>query len=151
VIAAGLTDEMAVATDEIFGPILPLIPFRTLDEAIAYINARPKPLALYFFGADGPGRHQVIERTSSGNVTINDTLLQCPQVDLPFGGVGASGMGAYHAHEGFKTLSHAKGVFEQATPNLTDIIRPPIGRLFDRLLNFLLRQMHGTRHALTAF
>jgi coniferyl-aldehyde dehydrogenase len=139
VIVTDVTEDMAVATDEIFGPILPLIPYGTLDDAIAYINARPRPLALYFFGPDGPGRRQVIRHTTSGNVAINDTLLHYAQDDLPFGGNGASGMGAYHGREGFKTLSHAKGVFKQAKLNFADSIRPPFGRLFDRVLNHLLR------------
>ena len=133
------TDEMKVLQDEIFGPILPVVPYRALEDAVAYVNARPRPLALYYFGPDGPGRRMVLERTTSGNVTINDTMLHYAQEDLPFGGVGMSGMGAYHAREGFKSMSHAKGVFEQARFNLTNLLRPPYTRVFDFLLRWNLR------------
>jgi coniferyl-aldehyde dehydrogenase len=103
------------------------------------VNARPRPLALYFFGPDGPGRKLVLARTTSGGVTINDTILHYAQEDLPFGGVGMSGMGAYHAFEGFKTMSHAKGVFEQGRVNFIDLFRPPYGKVFDLLLRWTLR------------
>jgi len=138
-IVTGVTDEMAVAREEIFGPILPVLPYRTIDDAIAYINARPRPLALYFFGPDGPARRRVLERTTSGGVSINDTLLHYAQDDIPFGGVGASGIGAYHGHEGFKSMSHAKGVFEQARFNVIDLLRPPFGTWFNRAMDYLFR------------
>jgi coniferyl-aldehyde dehydrogenase len=134
-----VTDEMGVMQEEIFGPILPVVPYRTLEEAVAYVNARPRPLALYFFGPDGPGRRLVLERTTSGGVTIDDTLLHFAQDDLPFGGVGASGIGAYHGPEGFKAMSHAKGVFTQAGLNGTDLVRPPYGKLFDYVARYFLR------------
>lgn len=133
------TDEMEVMKEEIFGPILPIVPYRSLAQAVAYVNARPRPLALYFFGPNGPGRRLVLERTTSGGVAINDTLLQFGQDDLPFGGVGASGMGAYHGPEGFRTMSHAKAVFTQAALNGTDLVRPPFGRLFERVADYFLR------------
>jgi coniferyl-aldehyde dehydrogenase len=82
---------------------------------------------------------QILDRTTSGNATINDTLLHYVQDDLPFGGVGPSGMGAYHGEEGFRSLSHAKGVFTQARWNFTGVMRAPFGRLTDLVLNFLLR------------
>jgi coniferyl-aldehyde dehydrogenase len=134
-----VSDEMSVMREEIFGPILPVVPYRTLEEAVAYVNARPRPLALYFFGPEGAGRRLVLHRTISGGVSINETLLHYAQDDIPFGGVGASGMGAYHGPEGFRRFSHAKGIFEQSRLNLADIIRPPYGALFERLVNFLLR------------
>jgi coniferyl-aldehyde dehydrogenase len=135
----GVTDAMEVMHEEIFGPILPIVTYRELDEAIAYVNARPRPLALYVFGPDGPGRQRVLERTTSGNITVNDTLMHYVQDDLPFGGVGASGMGAYHGPEGFKTLSHAKGIYTQARFNVAEGVRPPFGRIFDVLSWFTLR------------
>ena len=135
----GVTDEMNVMHEEIFGPILPVVAYRELDDAIAYVNARPRPLALYVFGADGPGRRSVLEHTTSGNVVVNDTLFHYVQDDLPFGGVGASGMGDYHGPEGFKTLSHAKGIYTQARFNVAEGIRPPFGRIFDILSFFTLR------------
>jgi coniferyl-aldehyde dehydrogenase len=133
------TDAMSVVREEIFGPILPVIPYNKLEDAIAYVNERPRPLALYFFGPDGPGRRLVLERTTSGGVAINETMMHYAQDALPFGGVGPSGMGAYHGREGFRTLSHAKGVFAQAGMNSTDAVRPPFGRLFEGVVRFLLR------------
>ena len=138
-VVLNVTDEMNLMRDEIFGPILPIVPYRDLENAIAYVNSRPRPLALYFFGPNGPGRRLVLERTTSGGVSINETNLHYAQEDIPFGGIGPSGMGAYHGYEGFKTLSHAKGIFEQARFNFTDAIRPPFGRLFERVIGFLTR------------
>jgi coniferyl-aldehyde dehydrogenase len=134
-----VTDEMAVMQEEIFGPILPVVTYDRLDDAIAYVNARPRPLALYFFGNDSETQRRVLERTTSGGVLVNDTILHYAQDDLPFGGIGPSGMGAYHGFEGFKTMSHAKAVFKQARFNLVDLFRPPFGRVFDFLLNIQLR------------
>lgn len=134
-----VTDEMAVIQEEIFGPILPIVTYERLDDAIAYVNARPRPLALYFFGNDAESQRRVLERTTSGGVLVNDTILHYAQDDLPFGGIGQSGMGAYHGAEGFKTMSHAKAVFKQARFNLVDLVRPPYGKTFDFLVNFMLR------------
>jgi coniferyl-aldehyde dehydrogenase len=134
-----VTDEMKVMQEEIFGPILPVVTYDGLDEAIAYVNARPRPLTLYFFGTDSGSQRLVLERTTSGGVMINDTILQYAQDDLPFGGIGPSGMGTYHGFEGFKTLSHAKAVFTQARFNLADLFRPPFGRIYDFLLGRTLR------------
>lgn len=134
-----VTDEMSVMKDEIFGPILPIVPYGALEDAVAYVNARPRPLALYFFGPDGPGRRLVLDRTTSGNVVINDTILHYAQDDLPFGGVGMSGMGAYHGPEGFKTMSHAKGVYQQPRFNVAEGVRPPFGKFFNFLAYFFMR------------
>lgn len=133
------TPEMSISQAEIFGPILPVVPYRDLDGAMAYVNERPRPLALYLFARDRQTQRLVLERTTSGNVTLNDTLLHFAQDDLPFGGIGASGMGAYHGKEGFRALSHAKGVFEPASLNSARLLRPPYGRLADFLLHYLLR------------
>jgi len=138
-IVLGVTDNMRIAQEEIFGPILPIFPYRSIDEAITFVNARPRPLALYYFGDDNGDRRQVLSRTTSGNVTINGTFSHIAQDDLPFGGVGESGMGAYHGIEGFRTLSHAKGIFEQGRWNSMDLLRAPFGRLADTVLNFFLR------------
>jgi coniferyl-aldehyde dehydrogenase len=133
------TRDMAILRDEIFGPILPIIPYKDMDGAIAYVNAHPRPLALYVFAQDKGVVGQVLARTTSGNVTVNDTLLHYALDDLPFGGVGPSGMGAYHGEEGFKTFSHAKGVFEQAKWNGGGLVRAPFGRIADIVLAYLLR------------
>lgn len=127
----GASDESAVMREEIFGPILPVRTYRTIDEAIAYINGRPRPLALYYFGSDGADRETVLKCTTSGNVGINNTMIHVAQDDLPFGGIGPSGMGAYHGIEGFRAMSHAKGVFVQRRWNLPALLRPPFGRLVD--------------------
>ncbi|HWM30976.1 MAG TPA: coniferyl aldehyde dehydrogenase [Methyloceanibacter sp.] len=134
-----VTDEMAVMKEEIFGPILPVVTYDGLDDAIAYVNAHPRPLALYFFGNDAESQRRVLERTTSGGVLINDTILHYVQDDLPFGGIGPSGMGTYHGFEGFKTMSHARAVFHQGRFNLADLFRPPFGKAFDFLLNIQLR------------
>jgi coniferyl-aldehyde dehydrogenase len=133
------TPDMKIMNEEIFGPILPIVGYREINDAIAYVNARPRPLALYIF-SDRPDRvAQVLARTTSGNVTVNDTLLHYVVDDLPFGGVGASGIGAYHGEEGFKSLSHAKGVFKQARWNFASLVRAPFGRMTDMLLKYMLR------------
>lgn len=138
-VVLGATDGMGVLTEELFGPVLPIVPYRDIDEAIARINAAPRPLALYYFGGNGEDRRKVLERTTSGNVTINDTLLHYAQEDLPFGGVGASGMGAYHGVEGFKSLSHAKGIFEQSRWNFSAALRPPFGWISNFVAQYLTR------------
>jgi coniferyl-aldehyde dehydrogenase len=138
-VITGVTDDMRVMQEEIFGPLLPVVAYRDIDEAIAYVNARPRPLALYFFGGTGPNRHKVISLTISGDVTINNTLMHYAQDSLPFGGVGSSGFGAYHGVDGFKTLSHAKGVFDQGKWSLNGLLRPPYGRFANAILKLLLR------------
>jgi coniferyl-aldehyde dehydrogenase len=100
------------------------------------VSARPRPLALYYFGDDDADRRKVLDRTTSGNVTINSTIMHVAQDDLPFGGVGASGMGKYHGVEGFRTLSHAKGIFEQGHWNFIELLRAPFGSRADTLLKF---------------
>jgi len=139
VLLLDVTDDMHAMKEEIFGPILPIVPYSELQDAVGYVNARPRPLALYFFGSNGPGRRLVLERTTSGGVTINDTMMHAVQEELPFGGVGMSGMGAYHGPEGFKAMSHTKSVYEQPRFNLVEYFRPPFGKLFDLLAYFMLR------------
>ncbi|MHC1479389.1 coniferyl aldehyde dehydrogenase [Frateuria aurantia] len=136
------SDDAALMQDEIFGPILPVRTYRHMHEAIAYINARPRPLALYYFGPDTPDSRALLARTTSGNVGVNHTLLHVAQDDLPFGGIGPSGMGAYHGIEGFRAMSHAKGIFVQRRLNLPRLLRPPFGRLAEVALRSLL----GPRH-----
>jgi acyl-CoA reductase-like NAD-dependent aldehyde dehydrogenase len=132
-------EAMQVMQEEIFGPILPIVPYRTLDEAIAYVNARPNPLALYYFDRDGGRIDRVLDQTLSGGVTINDTLLHIAQDDLPFGGVGESGKGHYHGFEGFETFSKKKAVFLQSRLNGMSLFNPPYGALFERCMKFFIR------------
>ena len=138
-IVLGATNDMRIMREEIFGPVLPILTYREIDEVIAYINARPRPLALYYFGDNSEGRRKILARTTSGNVTINGTLTHYAQDDLPFGGIGPSGMGAYHGIEGFRTLSHAKGVFDQGRWNASNLLRAPFGHVADRILGLMLR------------
>ena len=132
-----VSDEMTVMQDEIFGPILPIVPYKTLDQAFAYINQRPRPLALYYFGYDKAEQRRVLEETHSGGVCLNDTLLHVAQDDLPFGGIGPSGMGHYHGHEGFLTFSKAKGVLIKQRLNAARLIYPPYGKSIQKLIQKL--------------
>jgi len=134
----GTSDESAVMREEIFGPILPVRTYRTIDEVIDYVNARPRPLALYVFGPDDADRASILASTTSGNVGFNNTLLHVAQDDLPFGGIGPSGMGSYHGVEGFRSMSHAKGVFVQGWWNLPKLLTAPFGKLADATLAALL-------------
>ncbi len=135
----GVDASMAVMREEIFGPVLPVVPYRALDEAIAYVNARPRPLALYVFEHDGAAVDRVIALTVSGGVAVNETIVHIAQDDLPFGGVGESGMGRYHGREGFDTFSQRKSVFRQSRLNGLKLFRAPYGRRFESLLRLLLR------------
>ena len=134
----GVTEEMAVMQEEIFGPVLPVLPVDSLDEAIAYVNAHPRPLALYYFDRSRRRGEEVVERTHSGGVCINDVMLHITQESLPFGGVGPSGMGAYHGLDGFRTFSHEKSVFVQSRVNAVRLLSPPYGALADRLLKLFI-------------
>lgn len=116
-------DELKVMQDEIFGPLLPFKTYTDIREVVAYINARPRPLGLYWFGTSSDEQDFVLSRTTSGGVTINDVIKHVGVESLPFGGVGPSGMGAYHGRDGFRTFSHAKAVFRPAEG--PDLMRPP--------------------------
>ncbi|MAV27176.1 MAG: coniferyl aldehyde dehydrogenase [Gammaproteobacteria bacterium] len=121
------TDDMAVMQDEIFGPLLPVKTYDHVGETIDYVNDHDRPLGLYYFGADGSEKEQVLSHTTSGGVTVNDVIMHIAHEDLPFGGVGPSGMGAYHGFDGFKTFSHAKAVYEQSSlvSRLAKTMQPP--------------------------
>ncbi|MCQ4327161.1 coniferyl-aldehyde dehydrogenase [Stutzerimonas stutzeri] len=129
-----VTDEMKLMQEEIFGPLLPVVPYRRLDDALAYVNERPRPLALYYFGYDKGEQRRVLHETHSGGVCLNDTLLHVAQDDMPFGGIGPSGMGHYHGHEGFLAFSKAKGVLIKSRFNAARLIYPPYGTAIQRLI-----------------
>jgi len=139
VLVYGAAADSTLLNEEIFGPILPVLPYDTLDEAIAYINARPRPLALYWFGTDPAARDAVLARTVSGGVTINDTLMHIAHESLPFGGVGESGWGSYHGEAGFLRLSQQKPVLLQSKWARGDWLYPPYGKRFDQLMGLLKR------------
>ena len=113
--------------DEIFGPILPVKQYKDIDETLAYVNDRDRPLGLYYFGEDSAEEKKVLTHTTSGGVTVNDVIMHVAMEDLPFGGVGPSGMGSYHGHDGFKNFSHAKSIFSQSktVSKLASAMRPP--------------------------
>lgn len=125
--------------EEIFGPVLPIVGYDTLDDALDWINSHPHPLALYIFAEDRREQGAVLDRTQSGGVTINATLLHIAQDGLPFGGVGASGMGAYHGRAGFERFTHARAIFRTGFFNAANWLAPPYGRRAKRLLRFLMR------------
>jgi coniferyl-aldehyde dehydrogenase len=138
-VVLNVTDEMDIMREEIFGPVLPVMTYENMDDAIEYINTHPRPLALYYFGGDNLNRQKVMTRTISGNLTINTTILHYAIEDLPFGGIGPSGMGSYHGIEGFRTMSHAKGTLEFRKWNMSSVLRAPFGPLADFILKALLR------------
>ena len=124
------TDDMQVMQEEIFGPVLPIRTYDSVDDTIREINARPRPLALYYFGDDNSESEALLNHTHSGGVTINDVIFHFAMDDLPFGGVGPSGMGAYHGHRGFVEFSHEKAIYRQISAELLSILRPPYGAAF---------------------
>jgi coniferyl-aldehyde dehydrogenase len=134
-----VNDNMRVMNEEIFGPILPIVPYDTVADALAYVNRRDRPLALYWFGSDAAVRDQVLAGTIAGGVSINDTLLHIAQEELPFGGVGPSGQGHYHGEFGFRQFSKEKPVFMQSRFSGGGIIRPPYKPSIHRVLNWLSR------------
>jgi coniferyl-aldehyde dehydrogenase len=129
-------EDSAVMQEEIFGPVMPIKSYDSLDETMDYVNSHERPLGLYYFGTDQQETDQVLGNTTSGGVTLNDVVMHVAQEDLPFGGVGPSGMGSYHGEDGFRTFSHAKAVFKQATFNPAEKLglRPPYGEKIMGLL-----------------
>jgi coniferyl-aldehyde dehydrogenase len=124
------TDDMRVLEEEIFGPLLPIKTYKDFNETIDYVNSKPRPLAVYYFGRDSTEERNVLDRTTSGGVCLNDVIMHIMQEDLPFGGVGPAGMGAYHGYDGFKTFSHAKGIYKQSKLDIAGLggMRPPYGK-----------------------
>jgi aldehyde dehydrogenase (NAD+) len=130
--------DAPVMAEEIFGPLLPVIPVEDVDDAIGFVNERPRPLALYLFSRSDTVRDRVVASTTSGGVGVNATVLQTAVPDLPFGGVGASGMGAYHGRAGFETFSHRKAVLAKSTRVDPRLAYPPYTRRKERWLRRLL-------------
>ncbi|MEE4200492.1 coniferyl aldehyde dehydrogenase [Erythrobacter sp.] len=125
-----VNDEMEAMQEEIFGPVLPVKTYRAIDEAVDYVNENDRPLGLYYFGEDTDEQDRVLNRTISGGVTTNDVIFHVSMDDLPFGGVGPSGMGSYHAIEGFKEFSHARSVYHQPKIDIAKLggFKPPYGK-----------------------
>ncbi|GMG88406.1 coniferyl aldehyde dehydrogenase [Biformimicrobium ophioploci] len=135
------TDDMLVMQEEIFGPLMPVRTYKHLDAAIEYINSKPRPLGLYYFGNSNTEERDILDKTVSGGVTINDVLMHVAQEDLPFGGVGPSGMGAYHGFEGFKTFSHAKSIYTQTRMDVAAMtgMSPPFNEKTEKTIQQMLK------------
>jgi len=139
-ILMGVTDDMEVMQHEIFGPLLPIKTYQTLDDAIATINAGERPLALYLFTNDHEVQETVLARTMSGGVSINDCAMHVAQHDMPFGGIGNSGMGQYHGYEGFAEFSKLRPVFQQAARPLgASFLYPPYGKAIETMYKILIK------------
>jgi coniferyl-aldehyde dehydrogenase len=136
-VIVGATPEMTVMQEEIFGPLLPVVGYKDAAEPVASINARDRPLALYWFGRDDAARDEVLARTVSGGVTVNDCLFHFTQINQPMGGIGASGSGAYHGEWGFRTFSKLKPVFYRSPFNRLADLYPPYGAKIARLEKML--------------
>ena len=140
-ILRNVTDEMAAMQEEIFGPVLPVKTYKAIDEAIDYVNAHDRPLGLYYFGDDSGEREKVLTRTISGGVTVNDVVFHVSMEDLPFGGVGPSGMGSYHGVEGFREFSHARSVYTQPKIDVAKLggFKPPYGSATAKAIKTMMK------------
>jgi coniferyl-aldehyde dehydrogenase len=133
------SDEMRIMQEEIFGPLLPVLTYRDLDEVVAYVNSKDRPLGFYVFTHDPKAEEKLLYGTISGGVTVNNCMLHVAQHDLPFGGVGASGMGHYHGYEGFLEFSKLRPVFTQPKLSALETLYPPYTRRHSRVFDLLLR------------
>ncbi|MXR69841.1 aldehyde dehydrogenase family protein [Shewanella sp. JBTF-M18] len=130
----GVNEQMKVMQEEIFGPLLPIVEYDSLESAIDYVNDRPRPLALYIMSFDAGTQQRLLEHTHSGGVCINETVFHVAADDAPFGGIGPSGMGHYHGKEGFLTMSHAKTILSRGRLNTGKLVHPPYGKAIQQLL-----------------
>ena len=135
------TPDMKIMQEEIFGPLLPILESESLNESLEYISKRDRPLALYWFGKNKNKLNRVLKESISGGVTINDATWHVIQEDIPFGGVGHSGMGAYHGEVGFRTFSHMKGVFFQSKFSQGSKLHPPYGPMASKMINLMKKIM----------
>jgi coniferyl-aldehyde dehydrogenase len=140
-ILRNVNDEMQAMQEEIFGPVLPVKTYKQIDEAIDYVNKNDRPLGLYYFGEDKGEQEQVLTRTISGGVTTNDVIFHISMEDLPFGGVGPSGMGSYHAIEGFREFSHARAVYHQPKIDIAKLggFKPPYGKATEKAVKTMMK------------
>jgi len=135
-------EDLKLLQEEIFGPLLPIRTYREFSETVDYINSRPRPLAAYYFGDDAEEQNSVETRTTSGGMCINDVIMHISQEDLPFGGVGPSGMGSYHGIEGFRTFSHAKSIYRQTGMNIGKLsgMLPPYGKTTEKSIRMQIKK-----------
>lgn len=134
--------DLKLLEEELFGPLLPILTYSNFEETIDYINSKPRPLAAYYFGEDKGEEAALTARTTSGGMTINDVVMHVAQEDLPFGGVGPSGMGAYHGQKGFQTFSHAKSIYTQAKFDVAKLggLKPPFGKSTESTIKMQLKK-----------
>jgi coniferyl-aldehyde dehydrogenase len=130
---------MRIMREEIFGPLLPIVPYDTLDDALDYINARDRPLALYLFSDTRRSRERALSNTIAGGVTVNGCLTHFAQEAQPFGGVGASGTGSYHGVHGFRTFSKQTAVYYEPRIGIVPLLMPPYGKVLDRVYQWFQR------------
>ncbi|MEE1876329.1 coniferyl aldehyde dehydrogenase [Altererythrobacter litoralis] len=140
-IVRNVTDDMKVMQEEIFGPVLPVKTYKQIDEAIDYVNEHDRPLGFYYFGEDKGEQEHVLTKTISGGVTTNDVIFHVSMEDLPFGGVGPSGMGSYHAIEGFREFSHARAVYHQPKIDIAKLggFKPPFGKATEKAIATMMK------------
>ena len=140
-ILKNVNDDMRAMQEEIFGPVLPVKTYRHIDEAIDYVNEHDRPLGLYYFGQDSNEREKVLTKTISGGVTINDVIFHVSMEDLPFGGVGPSGMGSYHGVEGFREFSHARSFYTQPKIDVAKLggFKPPYGPATEKAVKSMMK------------
>jgi coniferyl-aldehyde dehydrogenase len=140
-ILRNVTDDMKAMQEEIFGPVLPVKTYKAIDEAIDYVNEHDRPLGLYYFGENATEREKVLTRTISGGVTVNDVVFHVSMEDLPFGGVGPSGMGSYHGVEGFREFSHARSVYTQPKIDVAKLggFKPPYGKATEKAVKGMMK------------
>jgi len=140
-ILKNVTDDMKAMQEEIFGPVLPVKTYGHIDEAIDYVNEHDRPLGLYYFGQDSDEREKVLTKTISGGVTVNDVIFHVSMEDLPFGGVGPSGMGSYHGVEGFREFSHARSFYTQPKIDVAKLggFKPPYGPATEKAVKSMMK------------
>jgi coniferyl-aldehyde dehydrogenase len=140
-ILKGVTDDMKAMQEEIFGPVLPVKTYANIDDAIDYVNTNDRPLGLYYFGEDSGEREKVLTKTISGGVTVNDVIFHVSMEDLPFGGVGPSGMGSYHGVEGFREFSHARSIYTQPKIDVAKLggFKPPYGAATEKAVKTMMK------------
>ncbi|MBN1961348.1 MAG: coniferyl aldehyde dehydrogenase [Deltaproteobacteria bacterium] len=140
-----VNDDMAIMQEEIFGPLLPIVGYDIIADAIAYVNARPRPLALYYFDNNKKRQAKLLSSTIAGGVAINTIMMQIAQENLPFGGIGPSGMGAYHGETGFRTFSHEMSVFVQSRFAYADFLQRPMKPWFNKIWPYMIGRTNAAK------
>ena len=140
-VLTGVNPESALLQEEIFGPLLPVVPYRARDEALRFVNARPRPLALYIFARNPSVVEDILQETSAGDTVVNDVMVHFANARLPFGGFNQSGIGKAHGEAGFRAFSHQRAVMQQPKRTLIQFLYPPYTGLVDRLIRFTVKYL----------